>query len=202
MLRMPRVSAEYLAARRQQIMDAAAVCFARNGFHATSMQDVIAQAGLSVGAVYRYFKSKDELRVAIAEHNIGTINAELIAIARHEPPLAPADAMARAFDVIEPRLRPDGVGQLALQIWAEAVRNPDLRTFVAQAYTGLRDTFVTVARRAQRAGYVRPAVDADALGQALFTLMPGYMIQRLITGGPDRATMVAAVRAMLGTMSG
>jgi hypothetical protein len=44
-------------------------------------------------------------------------------------------------------------------------------------------------------------VDADALGLALFTLMPGYIIQRLITGTPDRATMTAAVRALLGTVT-
>ena len=63
---MPRVSEAHLAARRQQILDAARVCFTRNGFHATSMQDVIAEAGLSVGAVYRYFRSKEELVAAIA----------------------------------------------------------------------------------------------------------------------------------------
>jgi len=50
---MPRVSEAHLAARRQQILDAAQIRFIRNGFHQTSMQDVIAEAGLSVGAVSR-----------------------------------------------------------------------------------------------------------------------------------------------------
>jgi AcrR family transcriptional regulator len=197
---MPRVSTEHLAARRQQIMDAAALCFARNGFHATSMQDVIAEAGLSVGAVYRYFRSKDELRAAIAEQNIGGLAEELAAVARHRPALAPADAMARALEIVEPRLGPDGVAQLAVQIWAEAIRSAELRTFVSAAYERLRDSFVTITRRARDAGHVPPAVDADALGLALFTLMPGYIIQRLITGHPDRATMTAAIRALLGMM--
>ncbi|HEY9407971.1 MAG TPA: helix-turn-helix domain-containing protein, partial [Jiangellaceae bacterium] len=52
---MPRVSEAHLAARRDQILQAAWTCFARDGFHATSMQDVFAEAGLSAGAVYRYF---------------------------------------------------------------------------------------------------------------------------------------------------
>src|SRR4029079_2513209 len=64
---VPRVSAEHLAARRQQILDAAQRRVARDGFHATSMQQVIAEAGLSVGAVYRYFPSKSDLIVAIAQ---------------------------------------------------------------------------------------------------------------------------------------
>ena len=49
MYAMPRVSEDHLLARRQQILDAARVCFLRDGFHNTSMQDVIAEAGLSVG---------------------------------------------------------------------------------------------------------------------------------------------------------
>ena len=61
---MPRVSDEYLEQRRRQILDAAQRCFARKGFHETSMQDVFRESGLSAGAVYRYFKSKNELVVS------------------------------------------------------------------------------------------------------------------------------------------
>jgi AcrR family transcriptional regulator len=166
------------------------------------MQDVISQAGLSVGAVYRYFKSKDELRTAVGERYVGAVTDELSAVARHEPALPPAEAMARALDIIEPRLAPDGAGQLALQMWAEAIRNPEVRDFVAGTYRQLRDSFVTIARRAKAAGHVPGDVNAEALGLAMFTLMPGYMIQRLMTGSPDRPTMMAAVRALLGTVSG
>ncbi|MBW8820389.1 MAG: helix-turn-helix transcriptional regulator, partial [Streptomyces sp.] len=62
---MARVSQAHLDARRRQILDGAAVCFARNGFHATSMQDVLKEADLSAGAVYRYFSGKEELIGAI-----------------------------------------------------------------------------------------------------------------------------------------
>ena len=64
---VPRVSADHLTARREQILAAARACFLRNGLHTTSMQDLIREAGLSVGAVYRYFKSKNEIINAIAE---------------------------------------------------------------------------------------------------------------------------------------
>ncbi|HEY3480630.1 MAG TPA: helix-turn-helix domain-containing protein, partial [Streptomyces sp.] len=64
---MPKVSEEHKESRRRQIIDAAWVCFARNGFHKTSMPDVFAEAGLSAGAVYRYFSGKEALIAAIAE---------------------------------------------------------------------------------------------------------------------------------------
>ncbi|MGW9069182.1 helix-turn-helix domain-containing protein, partial [Streptomyces yangpuensis] len=52
---MARVSQAHLDARRRQILDGATRCFTRNGFHATSMQDVLKEVDLSAGAVYRYF---------------------------------------------------------------------------------------------------------------------------------------------------
>src|SRR5437764_14430124 len=64
---MPRVSDEHLDARRRQIIDAAIVCFARDGFHRATMQDVCREAHLSAGAIYRYFSSKDAIIEAIAD---------------------------------------------------------------------------------------------------------------------------------------
>src|SRR2546422_9313531 len=64
---MPKVSEAHLDARRKQIVDAAVACFARNGFHRATMQDICREAELSPGAVYRYFSSKDELVEAIAD---------------------------------------------------------------------------------------------------------------------------------------
>jgi len=58
---VPKVSEEHADARRQQIIDAAYRCFARKGFHQATMRDIYEEAGLSPGAVYHYFDSKDEI---------------------------------------------------------------------------------------------------------------------------------------------
>ena len=58
---MPKVTEEHLEARRTQILDAALACFSRNGFHQTTMHDICSEAGLSPGAVYRYFDSKEAM---------------------------------------------------------------------------------------------------------------------------------------------
>jgi AcrR family transcriptional regulator len=72
---MPRVTDAHLTARRDQIIDAATLRFAANGFRATGMADIIAASGLSAGAVYRYFRSKDELVEAIAMAGISSAAA-------------------------------------------------------------------------------------------------------------------------------
>jgi AcrR family transcriptional regulator len=194
---MPRVSEAHLAARRDQILEAATRCFARNGFHATSMQDVIREAGLSVGAVYRYFKSKDELVRAIAERNVGQLGAALEELGRHEPPLPVGEVMERVLGLVEPLLVPQGVANIALQVWTESLRDAELSTFVRATYGRLRAAFATVVARARDAGQLPAEVDAEALGTALFSLMPGYVLQRVLTGEPSQPVMTAGVRALL-----
>src|ERR1700759_1025601 len=63
---VPRISAERRQANRAQIVAAARRCFSRQGFHQTSMPDIAAEAGVSVGAPYRYFSSKEEIILEIA----------------------------------------------------------------------------------------------------------------------------------------
>jgi AcrR family transcriptional regulator len=194
---MPRVSAEHLAARRQQILDAARICFTRNGFHATSMQEVIAQAGLSVGAVYRYFKGKEDLIIAIASQVVEDVSGQIGAIAGHEPALPLDQAMQRLLDDFEPRLGPDGIFRLAIQVWAESIRNPTLAAVVREAYGTIRARVTALVRRAQEAGYLSPQADTDGVGSALFGMLLGYLLQQTLTGTPDRETFLKGVLGLL-----
>jgi AcrR family transcriptional regulator len=195
---MPRVSDAYREARREQILDAAQRCFVRNGFHATSMHDVIAEAGLSVGAVYRYFTSKDQLRTAVAEHNSGTLNAEVAAIADHQPPLPLVEAMTRVFAALEPLVAgPGSVARLAIQAWGEALRDPELGEFVNGVLHSMRSNLARIARRAQEAGDLPPDADPEAVGAVLLAIIPGYALQRVLTGGPDSATFLTGLRTLL-----
>lgn len=94
---MARVTQEHLDARRRQILDGAALCFARNGFHATSMQDVLKEVDLSAGAVYRYFSGKDELISAIVTEVLGEIREHFEAAARQSPPPPPDELVGRVM---------------------------------------------------------------------------------------------------------
>ena len=66
---MARVSQSYLDSRHRQIMDAAITCFARHGFSQATMLNIKAESGLSAGAIYRYFRSKEDIVAAIAAEN-------------------------------------------------------------------------------------------------------------------------------------
>jgi AcrR family transcriptional regulator len=64
---VPRIAEAARAARRDQIIAAGLACFARSGYHATTMADVAAQAGVSKGTPYLYFGSKQALFLALHE---------------------------------------------------------------------------------------------------------------------------------------
>src|ERR1700712_939135 len=80
---MPKVSQAHLDARRQQIVDAARVRFASHGFARTSIADIVAESGLSNGAIYRYFASKDEIVIAVCEQASDALPEALTAKAVH-----------------------------------------------------------------------------------------------------------------------
>jgi AcrR family transcriptional regulator len=192
---MPRVSAEHLAARRQQILDAARRCFVREGFHATSMQQVIAEAGLSVGAVYRYFPSKSDLIVAIAQQMADGIAAQLVTIAAPDRSLT--DVMEGAIGIVDANTGPDGILPLVVQVWAEAQRDPALAAMVSRIYGELIVVYQHIAERAIARGELPADADAAAVGPALAALVLGYGILRLMTGKVELTTYRAGVRAIL-----
>ena len=181
---MPRVTEEHRATRREQILTAGWRCVAREGFHKTSMADVVRESGLSAGAVYLYFKSKDEIIAAIAEQvaaGADQIFDEVLA-------LDPLPTLHEAVQVIVTRIErvaTAGEGELvkvALPTWAEAVRNESIRAVVAKAYRHLRSRMQELVERLQAAGEFDPDADPAQVAQVLFGLMPGFVLQRVILG--------------------
>src|SRR5438045_9501086 len=63
--------------RRTQILEAAVICFAKHGFHQASMHDISAEAGISVGLIYRYFQNKEAVIAAMADRHKEEISDRL-----------------------------------------------------------------------------------------------------------------------------
>lgn len=193
---MPRVSEQHLAARRQQIIDAAATCFVRDGFHGTSMQDVIREADLSVGAFYRYFRSKTELIRAIAEQVVSELIEDFDALVAVDPPPPLLEVIRAGLQTADKRVDGDQRAKIAIQVWGEAVRDPELGDLVAGIYRQIRSRFTAIARRARDAGQLEPGTDPEAAGAALFGLLQGYLLQRLLVGRLDIDTYASGIAAL------
>ena len=193
---VPRVPESHLAARRDQILDAATVRFAANGFQATGMADVIAASGLSAGAVYRYFRSKDELIAAIVERVVGTAAARFEVLLQEEAVPDPAEAVAAAVRMVADVAErgPVDLTRVAVQAWGEALRNPEVHAVVDRAYRTMRGYFVEIARRGQAAGTIPADADPLHVGATMMSSVFGFLLQRLLLGDVDPAAYAEALR--------
>ncbi|MFD4428204.1 TetR/AcrR family transcriptional regulator [Nocardia sp. NPDC058497] len=182
---MPRVSEEHLERRRQQILAAAQLCFARKGFHETSMQDVFAEAGMSAGAVYRYFTSKNEIIAALVVQTMTPLRAQLAEIIRSEIPPTPAEVVRLLTTEVIKRGGPDGPLRLAPQAWALAMVQPEAGIPVRHAIAAMRDLWREYAVRMRELGWIPADADVDALAKTIIGVLPGFMLQHLLLEDAD-----------------
>ena len=107
--------------RRRQIIDAAAKCFRRDGFHSASMAEVAKEAGMSVGHIYRYFTGKEAIIAAIVREQLDPVLARFPTSAntmKDVRAILRENALQAARDVFNPEW-----SSLMLEVRAEAGRN-------------------------------------------------------------------------------
>ncbi|GHF53890.1 AcrR family transcriptional regulator [Deinococcus metalli] len=195
---MPRVSQEHRDERKDAILTSAAGCFAQDGFHATSMADIIHASGLSAGSVYRYFKNKDDLIAAIVDRYLGTVIEAVVATSKRAD--SPADAVVESLRLISWRLHatPDEpLIRLLPQIWSEALRNDAIRSRGQELYRDLLAHFAALVRRAQVAGTLSPDLSPDATAQTMLALIQGHLLQAMLLDDIDLDAYGSAVRRLL-----
>ncbi|MBV9722471.1 MAG: TetR/AcrR family transcriptional regulator [Mycobacterium sp.] len=192
------MSQRYRDARRRQITDAARRCFARTGFHGTTMQDVFVESGLSAGAVYGHFESKDELLSAIIEEVLSEIAAALDAVTDSTAPrVSLYEVMGEVFEVLDRPPNGRELARLAVQVWAEAARRPDLSIRLAGYYRLLNQRLTTLVQRYQHINAVDPHVDAHHLAQVLTALGPAFLSQRALLDDVTAETFTLGLRGLL-----
>src|SRR5438128_8006512 len=106
--------------RKTQILDAALVCFAKRGFHQTSMHDISAEAGISVGLIYRYFENKEDVISAMADRHKKQIH-EILERARQAPSLR--ESLETLFTAHCGETEPQVTAAFVVDLFAEANRN-------------------------------------------------------------------------------
>ncbi|MCX4879175.1 MULTISPECIES: TetR/AcrR family transcriptional regulator [unclassified Streptomyces] len=200
---MARVSQEHLDARRRQILDGAARCFARNGFHATSMQDVLKEADLSAGAVYRYFSGKEELIAAIVGEVLGQVNEGFEEAARSSPPPPPdllvASVLSRVLSTKE-SVTVDGrpaFPRLVVQVWTETLRNDELAALLREGYGGVQEAWARIVQAYQDAGTMRPDVAPDHVARTMMASAMGFLAQQALFGPMPADVLRDGLRALM-----
>jgi AcrR family transcriptional regulator len=197
---MPKITDERREARREQILDAARACVQEYGLEAVSMEMIIARSGLSTGAVYGYFKGKDDIISAVVTEGTAAMGRQLLPILRNpDPPPLPEfiDQLLRTVTEFGQDKR-DGIDRLlaAIHGWSHSQSTPELRATTRAAYRGQRELAADTVRRWQEAGTFDAGADPEAVAQLLQSIILGFVAQRALAGDADAQAHVAALDAL------
>jgi TetR/AcrR family transcriptional regulator, transcriptional repressor of aconitase len=186
---MPKISEEKRQARRDQILAASWKCFSRRGIRFTSMDDIVKESNLSFGAVYLYYKSKDELIQAAFSAAAQVLQSFVVPIVSREPALPPAmfvREMAKGLTAFANRDELN-FGVSFLMGWGEAEFNSEIKAMISDGQTKYRDLLIAVVRKWQKTGEISARVKAEVVGSALFSFILGFIVQSAMLGdiAPD-----------------
>ena len=192
---MPRVSSAHVAARKTQIIDAARICFLRKGFHETSMQDIFRQSGLSSGAVYLYFKSKDELITALVEELIRAVQFSFEGALNNEtvPPLERLpEHVIRHYLAVSAGTEFE---RLAVQIWSESQHNPAVARLTDMVFSLLLQLLTQVVDAYKERGIVPISIASESVARVVASIVHGFMLQRSFDPELDPDVFLAGLQA-------
>ena len=195
---MPRLSEARRAERRRHILTSARGCFSRNGFHATSMDDIIAATGMSSSAVYRYFRSKDELVAAAADEALVLVRDLFDKLLEQRPAPSPAEVITAMVEAGCSRTsHPDyDLTRIVIQTWGEALRNPSLEERTRSFYLSMHGQLVELCRRWRAEGRVSAEADDRAIATVLVSLMPGLLVGRHLIADVPAVELIGGLSSL------
>ena len=200
----PRVSDEHKEERQAQILRAALACFGEKGCQKTTMRDICARAGLSAGAVYSYFDSKEAIIAAINSWCQQQNQAAFAAgapLAEDDTPPDPREGMRQTLRAFllrckDPQFR--AVLRTDAMFLAESLSNPTLMADYTRMYEDeIMARIVAGNREAQAAGALAAEVDPRALAEVLFSIVQGLHTQLLLNPQLDIVAYTRMAEAMV-----
>jgi AcrR family transcriptional regulator len=194
---VPKVSTLHRESRREQILDAALACFSENGFHQTGMADIVRRSGMSHGAVYVYFPSKEDIIEALADdrHQREAILNSVAAQA--DNPIEGLRALVRAYA----GSMTDPAGELNRRVgingWAEALRSARVHARVVEGIRTPLSVIAGLVKQAQRMDMLSNDLSADAIARSFIAIFQGFVLQAAWKEKIDIDACLAVVDRML-----
>ncbi len=193
---MPKLKPDTQRARREHILDAAERCFATHGFHRCTMHDICKEAGISPGALYVYFASKEALIAGIAERDRARLAGQLAELAEAPDLLAAIARLGEHYMVDEPHHK----RVLCLEIGSEATRNPAVGEIFRSVDRFVLESFEALFARARAEGKIAPALEDRMLAQIVAILGDGMFWRRAVHPDFDARALLSAVMAVIAAL--
>jgi AcrR family transcriptional regulator len=176
----PKLKPETLEKRKTHILKAALTCFSRKGYHQTTMDDIVQEAGLSKGGVYWHFGSKKELFLSLFEPMMDGMEEHMrAALASQASAKEKLCAMLDVFTVFAVAEEFQAIMPLMVDVWAQNLQDPDVKEMATDVYNRLQTLLVQLVDEGVANGEFKP-VNAKALASILFAAYDGLVVQWMI----------------------
>ncbi len=163
--------------RRTQILDAAMVCFAKRGFHQASVHDISAEAGISVGLIYRYFENKEDVIRAMADRHKEEIQ-EMLKRARQAPTLL--ESLEILFTAHCCEAQPQITSAFVVDLYAEASRNPQVADLVRDVLQTAMEGVTDLIARAPETQPAAHGLTPSELAELIFAVARGMLMRDVL----------------------
>lgn len=190
---MARLADPVLAQRRRrQIVDAAMSCFRKRGFHQASMQEICAAAGISAGALYRYFPSKAHIILAIAEEDHLVMKGLIDSIA------GGGDVTESLMTIANEVVGRCGENQpLTADVLGEAMRDPALAKRLAAQVLEMQRRLAIAIAAGQRRGSVERGIDPETAARIVMVMIDGLVLRAAVLGADNGEALTEAFRTFV-----
>jgi AcrR family transcriptional regulator len=190
---MPRATAAHATEMRQRILDGAHRAMLSGGYRGTTMPAIATEAGVSVGLLYRYFDSKEELYLAMCD---AVTQAQLDDLAVQLGQIADArERLGNGINLFVESLEVERWGPVVIAGWAEADVNPALRDMLRRRCDQIRGFVQMFLREAVVRGELDAGGELEELALATSMLLDGVIAHQAEMG--DRFDADLARRSLL-----
>lgn len=195
---LPKLKPETLEMRRTAILDAAELCFARDGFHRTSVQSICAATGISAGAFYVHFASKEQLIAGICERDRRQFANRFDALKTADNALDALGQLAATYLIDDAPHKK----QLFIEIGAEATRNPEVQALFASVDRFIEDSFTTFVEQLTKSGYAAPAIEPRMAAKLILIIGDGLFWRAAVTSDTDIQSELSVAMQTIGQALG
>ncbi|HPG89935.1 MAG TPA: TetR/AcrR family transcriptional regulator [Hyphomicrobium sp.] len=193
---MPKLKPDTQRARRENILDAALRCFARGGFHATTMQEICKEAAVSPGAVYVYFASKEDLIAGLCERDRAEF-ADRFSLVSSAPDFL--DALRQIGEHYFVDESPDRQ-RFVIEMGIEATRNPRISEIFMTVDQFCFDSFQALFQRLKDEGRIAPSISIATLAKVFSVIGDGMFWRRAIEPNFNTREVLPVLVELVGSL--
>ena len=190
---MPKLKPDVQRARSEHILDAAEKCFARAGFHRTSIHDICREANISPGALYVYFDSKEALIAGLSERDRAEFAERLSTLADTPDFLAALRGLGEQYFLEEPV----DTHRMCLDIGLESTRNPRIGEIHQRFDRFIVESFEKLFQKLKDEGRIKPTLDIPTVAKVFMVISDGMFWRRAVDPDFQPQTVMPAVLQLI-----